>query len=377
MSAHTVLIKVFRKACSLFRYFYTLILSFLWRPWAVFDSPSELFAGQVVLTQRYFSNGLSTYVVHVGFVKYGRIFTERVSNISVIAYRKLIAQLSWQYGNFSQIGDPSKNKIFSLSAPLIARSPVLFDTSVVSLLTGGGGNYNIYHWLYDALPRLKCISEAGCDISRSLVLVPSLAYEFQKQSLACLGLRASQLLSSEDYPHLSAKALWVSSHPNPDDHNIPLWIIDYLRSSFLPLRRLPSYAGSRVYIARGDAVNSRNLCNEKDLLCRLSAHGFQSIQLSDYSFVEQVGIFANAKMIVASHGAGLAHLPFCSSGVNVVELFSDVHAPQMYQSISTTLGLQYSSLTGSTQGFSGPPHVRGFVLSSGQIDLILELLGLS
>ena len=33
------------------------------------------------------------------------------------------------------------------------------DGNVLSLLTGGGGNENYWHWLFDVLPRIKIVSE--------------------------------------------------------------------------------------------------------------------------------------------------------------------------------------------------------------------------
>ena len=43
------------------------------------------------------------------------------------------------------------NIVFTKGTPRVLKS---LKGSVISLLTGGGGNNNYWHWLFDVLPRL-------------------------------------------------------------------------------------------------------------------------------------------------------------------------------------------------------------------------------
>lgn len=371
ISMDQLLAKLLFKFKVSLRYLQSALLTLIWGPKGTINS-SRLKLSKSVLRKLQYFNGVALYNISVGVLFGGRIFTDRISNVGLVLDKFLVEELSWQHSE----GFFGQNKIFSFAPPIITTWPCSKSAQVTSLLTGGGGNYNIYHWLYDSLPRLQCISDAGCNPFAGLVLVPSLAFDFQKESLSCMGFQFSQLLSSELYSHVTSPSLWACSHPNPDDQNIPLWIIQFLRRSFLPYCQKPTSVGKRLYISRGDAVNARALRNECALLKSLFLGGFEIIRLSDYCFLEQVGMFENAEMIVAPHGAGLAHLAFCDSRAHVVELLSDVHCPQMYASIAHKLGLRYSSLIGSSAGFDGSPHERDFTISIQQIDFVIRQLGL-
>ena len=56
----------------------------------------------------------------------------------------------------------------------------------------------------------------------------------------------------------------------------------------------------------GDIIINENEV-EKNLI---SLEGFESITLSEYSFIDQVKIFNQAETVVGLHGAGFANLIF-------------------------------------------------------------------
>ena len=87
-------------------------------------------------------------------VKNGRLFTELCFNVSVIKGRSLLASVSHNFSG-EALYDSVKNKY-----GLINRLPRRIDETVVSLVTGGGGNYNYYHWLFDVIPRLFVLEES-------------------------------------------------------------------------------------------------------------------------------------------------------------------------------------------------------------------------
>ena len=71
----------------------------------------------------------------------GRIFTDRIYNISVISKKSLVPFVSWQYLNGSILSDTEN---FLLNKKLLINHPPKFiNGTVISLLSGGGGNYNL------------------------------------------------------------------------------------------------------------------------------------------------------------------------------------------------------------------------------------------
>ncbi len=79
-----------------------------------------------------------------------------------------------------------------------------------------------------------------------------------------------------------------------------------------------------IYISRNDSKN-RSIKNEKDVVNYLEKFDFEIYELSKISFLEQIKIFSEAKMIVSMHGAGLTNLMFCNPETKVVEIAADFY----------------------------------------------------
>ena len=74
----------------------------------------------------------------------------------------------------------SENIVFTKGTP---RKLKTLKGSMLSLLTGGGGNNNYWHWLFDVLPRLGLCSKI-IDLKQiDYFLLPSCAQKFQSESL--------------------------------------------------------------------------------------------------------------------------------------------------------------------------------------------------
>ncbi len=118
--------------------------------------------------------------------------------------------------------------------------------------------------------------------------------------------------------------------------------------------RLPE----RMFISRRDS-NKRPLINEAKIESRALAAGFQPIVMSEHSAENQMRLFANAKVIIAPHGAALANLAFCKPGTRVVEMFNgDGAGTDAFQRIGTALGLKIVAYFGSGVAADHPTHGR-------------------
>lgn len=62
-------------------------------------------------------------------------------------------------------------------------------------------------------------------------------------------------------------------------------------------------------------------------------------------------LFANAKIVIAPHGAGLTNLIFCKPGTKVLEIFQS-HEDDTYCYLAQVLGLDYHCLK-TTQFIKG------------------------
>ena len=132
------------------------------------------------------------------------------------------------------------NIVFKKGTPRKLRN---LNGSVLSLLTGGGGNENYSHWLFDVLPRLGIYNKIFNFNEIDFFLFPDLKKKFQNQSIDCLNLPFHKRISSEKYRHIETDRLIVTEHPyvvkndaTGSIQNLPTWILLWLRKNFLNKR---------------------------------------------------------------------------------------------------------------------------------------------
>ena len=281
----------------------------------------------------------------------GRLYTDRVHDAAAIIDDKIIEDASFQLRNNrnSKIMD---NIVFEKGTP---RRLKKIDGTVLSLLTGGGGNYNYWHWLYDVLPRLKLCQEIKKLELVDFFLFPSLTKKFQLETLEKLQISKKKLLSSEKFRHIKTSNLIITDHPynvtedpHVDAQNIPQWIIEWLKENFISNKEIinKNYP-QKIYIDRIDSTSNvakyRSLVNEKEIKDILESDGYKSIILNELSFDEQVRHFNQAKSIIGLHGAGFANLTFCKSDTRVLE-FKMHKTGKVIENLAKTNNLKYDAI---------------------------------
>ncbi|WP_017651395.1 glycosyltransferase family 61 protein [Fortiea contorta] len=299
----------------------------------------------------------SQYNIYVTFDS--KIDTDLDVSIAVINRDKmLVSGASWQWES-GRILPPRRNNIFTKRHFYTISKKI--DGTVFSMVTGGAGEYNYFHWLFDCLPRLHLLRLAGLYDEIDLFFVPSLQYSFQRETLKYLDIDLERTIESTSYPRIKTKKLIVTDHPvEAGTEPIPGWICNFLRQSFLK-KAINSQLNSRqIYINRKDAINNRIILNEDELIQALEKLGFISISATNYSLCEQIGIFATAEAIVAAHGAGLGNLVFCQPGTKVVEIFNYEFQPKMYENLSHKIGLVYKKIV--TGGVSHKDPLRSDII---------------
>jgi len=242
--------------------------------------------------------------------------------------------------------DPSAHPIFlSPKLPRITR----LEASVAVLATFRSDIY--YHWIFDTLPRLQLLREAG--IGYDKIVVPARS-RFQRESLALLGITEDRLLA-DPASHVEAARLIVPTLPGMVG-NPPAWACTFLRRGFLPQLGERGSNERRIYVARGKG-STRRILNEDELLRVLQREGFEIVLPEQMSFLEQVALFDQAKVVVAAHGSGLSNLVFCREGAHVVELFSPHYVTVPYWALANQVGLDYRYVMG--EGGWDPARGRG------------------
>jgi len=221
--------------------------------------------------------------------------------------------------------------------PRLAR----YDQPVLAMTASNQHMY--FHWLIDCMPRLLRLLEG---LDPETLIYADQSRPFQRESLALAGIRADRIIDASRIPALTARRLIVPCHQFVRGWLLPDWAVGALRGLVAPARAaLPPAArghGSRLYISRGDAAH-RRVRNEDDVFALLCGHGFTLLQLSHLSLAEQIVAFADAEIVVAPNGAGLANLVFCRPGTRFIELLprSNIDALRV---LCASAGLEFGYL---------------------------------
>ena len=281
--------------------------------------------------------------------KHSRIYTDRIHDTAFIKNNFIIEGPSFQFRN-NVIADCNKNIVFNKGTPRIKKR---LKGKIFSLLTGGGGNSNYFHWLFDVLPRLIILrKEINLDCI-DYFLLPDTVLPFQKESLDLLGVPLNKRISSQKFRHIESDEILSVDHPciilnDPlkDNNDIPNWIIDFYKNEVknkISFKNTPK----KIFIDRGDSQSNikhlRKIINENEVKMFLKSNGYDIIKLSSLSFKNQIELFHNSKIVVGLHGAGFSNILFCQPETKVIEI-KPLHVGNMYEKLGNKLNLDYVNL---------------------------------
>ena len=285
----------------------------------------------------------------------GRLYTDRIHDTAVILDDHIVEGPSHQLRPINN-AKVEENIVFKKGTPRKKRE---LKGVTLSLLTGGAGNDNYFHWMFDVLPRLALSEEVIKSSKIDFFLIPSSDQKFQSETLKLLDIPKNKILSSKIYRHISSNELIITDHPycvsndaTNDIQKIPIWISQWLKNKFLRNEKKNFNYPKKIYIDRGDSKSNtkylRSIVNEPEIKNFLKAEGFELIKLGHLSFSEQVGIFSKAEIIVGLHGAGFADLCFCKENTKILELKNKT-AGKMYENLAVTNKLIYKSISGESE----------------------------
>lgn len=268
----------------------------------------------------------------------GRVYSLDPSNMGVMtANGDMIEEVSFQWAD-DEILKAKDNRLFKET---LFSKPKKYNGSVFSLLAGGGAITYYFHWLFDAMPKLYLLQQAGLFDKIDYFLVPNYSFRYQKELLSLFGVPPEKIINALVENHIEADTLYVASYVRLQDLQ-PKWACDFLRNSLV--KENTSLRNRRVYVSRRDALVNRQIYNEDELIDVLKSYDFETVLLAKMSTEEQVKLFNEAEIIVGAHGAGFSNLVFCQPGTKVLEFFPENYVRHSYYDICKRCGLEYDYL---------------------------------
>lgn len=224
-------------------------------------------------------------------------------------------------------------------------NPIFFKGILAVISTPGQENW--YHWLLQALPRLKILKASGVKYDK--IYINNLQYPWQKESLqivmTLLDIPRDALFLIEGDCVVQADQLLIPSiayQPSKSPF-FPLWLREFLHQCFLKKEDTQKKLPQRIFISRSKA-KVRKILEEEKVIQDLEKEGFVKVCLEDLPIYEQAQLFSSAKIIIGPHGSGFANLVFCQPKTTIIELDHEVYGEEqrsIYQRFSHIMGCKY------------------------------------
>ena len=260
----------------------------------------------------------------------GRLYSDTVNDTAFLLNKSLIREPSFQYRfrkNLNIVnGSVYENFVIRNGTPNLIKK---IEGSVFSLLTGGAGKNNYWHWIFDVLPRIGIFEKSNLKIKPNYYLLPSLSKKYQKESLIGLKIFPSTFINGERYKHIMCDNLIAVDHPVNFENNpsksildIPHWIIDWLRKKYIKKNYKNLNTPKKIFIDSESNPLLRRIINNEEVKNILIKLDFKIISLSKLKFQDQIKLFRNANFIIGLHGAGFANMVFSKPNTKIIEIAS-------------------------------------------------------
>lgn len=182
---------------------------------------------------------------------------------------------------------------------------------------------NYYHFIVEDLTRIAYLKEvAGVS---EVLLDPNQLTRFSLEGLEMLGVGVVPVKG-----RIHLKSIWFT--PLLGQPGIPSPLVNRLLRAAMPSDL--AIASRMIYVSR--RKSSRPWFRERELERDLRKLGFEIVMAEKLSFLDQVKLFAEARVVVGPHGAGLTNSVFMPDGATIIELLNPSWANPVYQVIAGT-----------------------------------------
>jgi hypothetical protein len=208
-----------------------------------------------------------------------------------------------------------KRKMFSLGVPM---------------------DNNVYHILFYLIPRLIFL-----DANEKIIFFyPRSNYHLREEALDNLSSWCVRLADEDpEIEYVELPGLFWGK-----DYIVDPWICDWIRDMYKHIwSSVPVEEDKYIFISRSHpSTTNRRLLNEDAILPLLAKHKIKVYHLETMSFVEQLRLVCNAKLVMGVHGAGLAWIVFCRPETKVLEIMDTVEGFRHYRDICGHMKMSYS-----------------------------------
>lgn len=230
--------------------------------------------------------------------------------------------------------------------------PSTNENLVFSLLNKLDNNY--FHWTIESLTRVLLVNDLPF-FRNYKIAIKSDSLPFIKESLQFLfKIKDNQFIEKPIYKKIKTKKTLVVSFPhlrNKSSQNTNVYYpfiinqLNQLAHNRLLEINIAISNSKNIIISRKNALE-RRIINEKSFEKSLSKYDFKIIYLETLTYIEQVILFANAKIIIATHGAGITNIIYSKKAL-LIELFPskrNIRDAYYFTQITSALEMEHHTL---------------------------------
>ncbi|MEG3990202.1 glycosyltransferase family 61 protein [Microcoleus sp. S28C3] len=200
------------------------------------------------------------------------------------------------------------------------------------------------HWISEGLTRLEALEYYSKKTGKKpLLIIDKNPPHWKIKSLELMGYRVEDCIQWNGY-RAKINELVICSKRR-EEGRVSIKACSWVKERILG--NIDSYASSKiplspnVFLSRRQ-TNARRILNEEEVIETLAKMDFVTYVLEDIDWQEQVKIFAQTKIIVAPHGAGLTNMIF-SHRATIIEIFGQ-KISHFFYTIAQGLGFNYGCL---------------------------------
>ncbi len=249
--------------------------------------------------------------------------------------------------------------------PVLAAEPDYFTVKRRPRVAKPGNYYSLlvhyarrgvyYHWVHDTLERLYGVVEVLPPDTR--YVVPAGLLPYQLETLRAVGVEDDQVVPFDGEEVWELETLHfappiVSSganHPPADA---------WLREKFFDAYGIsPGLGSRRIFLSRRN-MRRRQVTNEDEVVEFLTPFGFEICVPEALPMKEQVALFADAEVVVSTHGSAFTNLLFSPPGCRVVDMIEPamMHLSYVFWSMTEQLRQEYWYFVAESVPKAGSPN---------------------
>jgi len=207
-------------------------------------------------------------------------------------------------------------------------APACVDVDADALFLSSPAGMHFGHWLVDFLPRLRAWKRP------MKIAIPAKLPAKHRDTLACFGIEAGDLVECERDKHYRFRALTVvvtGNHKEPQPES--------LRFVAKGLAAPPAQKERRIFVHR--AAGTRMIANQAEFSALLTAYGFEEIDLATQSIADQRKMMSETGLVMGAHGSDLFCMYMTPPETDVVELVWDGIEDVIFARTAAILGMRH------------------------------------